>query len=1045
MGRITSNIGLITGIPITDTVDQLLQVAGAPRDLLVSRTQGLQAEQMAVNTLSTRLLSLQFEMNKLNAPSIFQAREVVSQDEAVLTAVLAADGTPPVSNFQVRSVQTASAQQLISQRFETLDDIQSTGTLSIGIGGFVDKGISLDELNSGAGVARGQIRITDLGGNTSVIDLSFARTVDDVLNTINTDTTINVTANAVGDTLTLTDNVGGGGTISVQEVAGGTTATDLGLGSISGSGPVETGADIFALHTGTKLTQLNDGNGMRITDDLTNVDDLSITLVDGTSAGVDLASTTTLGEVVNAINNDADFTGKLTAAIASDGNRLELTDLTSGGGTFSVANGVTGTAADDLGLTNTASGGVITGDRLVSGLRDTLLSSFNGGQGLGTLGQIAITDRAGGADTVDLASAETLGDIVGLVNGSTANVTASINAARNGITIVDSSAGSGTLTVANNDATNTADALGIAVNTAVASVDSGSLGRQTLSESTLLSSLNGNGSKGITASDISITDTNGKTVSLDLNTAGSEVKTIGDVIDAINQVATTSSLGVQARINDTGDGITIIDTVFGSATLGVKDVNGSLAADLNLTRASEIVNLSGQNTQVIDGKFSVSVDLSDLGSSTSAVSLASLNSGAGVDASDIKITDSAGKVIVLDLNGTDAGLTTVGQVIDKINEKATSLGAGITASINSSETGILLTDTAGGTGKLTVEDVNGTAAADLKIEGEAVGTTINGSGLFSAQSASQGALEAVASRINELESGVTASVLFDGIGYRLSLVGNQTGSVGEVLLDAAGTGFAFEETAAARDALLVLGEQQTVGSGVLISSSTNDFGEVISGVDLTIVSTSVNPVTVTVSTTDANFVSAVEDFVDAYNAIRSELDDLTEFNETDLTTGLLFGTNEALRVDTALSRVATDRYLSVGSFESLEQIGLGLDDKGKLQLDQSKLKQAFADNPNGLQTFFTDTDNGVVAKFNAAIDQLAGSDSGLLTNRFDTLQATIDSNDKRITAFNDSLDRQRERLLLQFYQLEEAIAGLRQSQTALQSLQPIAPLVSTAR
>ena len=48
MGRITSNIGLITGIPITDTVDQLIGVAGAPRDLLSSRNQGLQQQQLAI-------------------------------------------------------------------------------------------------------------------------------------------------------------------------------------------------------------------------------------------------------------------------------------------------------------------------------------------------------------------------------------------------------------------------------------------------------------------------------------------------------------------------------------------------------------------------------------------------------------------------------------------------------------------------------------------------------------------------------------------------------------------------------------------------------------------------------------------------------------------------------------------------------------------------------------------------------------------------------------------------------------------------------------
>ncbi|NOY29203.1 MAG: hypothetical protein GXP28_03210 [Planctomycetes bacterium] len=365
MGRITSNVGLITGIPITDTVDQLIAVAGTPRDLLLSRTQGLQQQQLALSSLSTRLLGLQFELNKLNVSDPFEARTVTSQNEEVLTATLASDGQAALGTYQVRPVQTASAQQLISQRFEDLDDIQSTGTLAFGFGGFVDEGISLDELNSGAGVARGEIRITDLAGTSAVIDLSLARTVDDVIDTINADTTINVTASVDGDSFTLTDNVGGGGTLVVQEVAGGSTATDLGLDGISTASSEATGTDVFTLYAGTKLTQLNDGNGVRITDDSTDIDDLTITLADTTSAGVDLSGASTLEDVIDAINNDSDFTGKITAAISADGNRLELTDLTSGAGAFAVANGVTGSAADDLGLTTTASGGVITGNRLV--------------------------------------------------------------------------------------------------------------------------------------------------------------------------------------------------------------------------------------------------------------------------------------------------------------------------------------------------------------------------------------------------------------------------------------------------------------------------------------------------------------------------------------------------------------------------------------------------------------------------------------------------------------------------------------------------------
>ena len=1023
MSGITSNVGLITGIPIQDTVDQLIAVAAQPRNLLISRTQELQAERTAITTLSARLLSLQFELGDLEVADPFDAKTVSSLDETVLQASLATDGNPSAGSYSFRTIQTASAQQLISQSFESLDDIQSSGAFSFGYGGFVDEGISLDQLNSGEGVSRGEIKITDEAGNSATIDLTSVRTVDDVIDAINADTSTNLVASADGDSFVLTDVVGGGGTISVQEVAGGSTAADLGLTSLNIASSVATGQDVFTLHSDFKLSKLNDGNGVRLTAE--GVADLSIQLSDGTDPiEVDLGTATTLGDVVDLINAAS---ANLDAKISSDGNRLEVTDNSGGSGDFTITS-LVGSAAEDLGLTTTENAGTITGERLVSGLKDTLLSSLNGGAGLGTLGVIDVTDRNLANDQIDLSTAETLDDIVDLINANgTVNVVASINDSRNGITIADDSGGSDPLVISSNDATNTAEALNIVVSSAVASVDSGSLNRQTLSEATTLESL------GITASDISITDTSGESTSIDLNTPGSEAVTIGDVIDVIN----ASGASVTASINATGDGILVTDTAAGTSTLGISDLNGTLAEQLNLTSASTTVD----DTQVIDGTRSYSIDLSQIDGTDGSILLSSVNDGAGIEYSDIRFTDSNGNSLVLDLNGAYSGVSTVGQLIDAINAEAASQGAGITASLNDSDTGILITDTAGGSDDLLIEDINGTAAADLKILSTDTTTDeVDGIGLFDSQDASEGALNAVADEINALEAGVTASVFFDGTGYRLSLVVDETGSANEILVDIGDSGFNFEQTSSAEDAVIILGEQSTPGSGVLISSATNEFDGVIEGVDLTVVAPSDESVTVSVEATDSELINTIQGFISAYNSVRSELDTLTNFDEESLTTGFLFGTNEALRVDLELSRVVTERYSNVGSFESLAEIGIDVDQDGQLSLDQAKLQEAFQDDPSSLEKLFTDSDNGVVAAFNAAIDQLAGEDNGLLTNRDEALQDTIDVNNARIERYDESLDRQRDALLLEFTQLETIIAGLQSNASALDSLQPLQPL-----
>src|SRR5262249_27260594 len=162
-------------------------------------------------------------------------------------------------------------------------------------------------------------RITDKSGEDAVIDLRFATTVDDVLTAINSNTSINVTAEAVGDTIRLTDKTGQNGVLSVQEVNNGSTASDLGLLGLSASGAttVASGADIYRLHSGTRLTSLNDGNGVDFTTTTGVVDDLVFSLRNGSEVGVDLSGSETLGDVVDKINNTTGLKGKVTAAIST--------------------------------------------------------------------------------------------------------------------------------------------------------------------------------------------------------------------------------------------------------------------------------------------------------------------------------------------------------------------------------------------------------------------------------------------------------------------------------------------------------------------------------------------------------------------------------------------------------------------------------------------------------------------------------------------------------------------------------------------------------
>jgi flagellar hook-associated protein 2 len=1035
MAGITSTTGLITGIPIQDTVDKLIAVASQPKDNLTARNKDLQSQQAATSQLSALVSAFQFEVNTIKSGGVFDSKSVTSSNTDVLGAALQKDGKPTAGTYNFRTLQTASADHLVSNAFGSVADLADSGSLSFGFGGFINTGINLSQLNGGNGLALGSLKITDRAGNSATIDLRAARTVDDVLTAINNTQGIDVTASTDGDSIKLVDNTSENGNLKVQEVAGGHTASDLGLAGINVSANSATGTDIYGIGSSTSLSSLNDGNGVELN---SAGNDLHVTLADASSLDIDLGSSTTVGGVLSAVN--AASPSKLSAAISADGKRLVLTDHTSGSGTFAATDSGTSKTAENLGLTTTAAGGTLNGAALVSGLSDSLLSSLRGGEGIGTLGNLTITNRGNVTSTVHLAGAETIGDVVKAINSQATGVIAAINSSRNGIVLTDTTGGSASnLIVANGDGTNSATALGIETNSAVTSVNSGSLARQTVSRATLLSSLNSG--EGIDVSDIKITDSTGHVSAVDVNTLGNVAKTVGDVLDRIN--AATGS-NVEARINDNGDGILLVDKTSGTGNLSVSEVGtGTTAADLKLLGTGVPKTVDGRQRQVIDGTSRVTVDLSDLGDAGASVTLASLNAGKGVQRSSFQITDSNGQSAVVVLGTTGGTFTNVADVLKAIN--ATNVG--VKAKIDDTGNGILLYDTAGGSGTLKVQDLaGGTAAADLglnktvktvSVDGTPI-QAIDGAGTF-AQSARQSGLDALVARINTLKAGVTASTFFDGQSYRLSLTSDQSGAGHDLLVDGSAGGLSFTELSKSRDAAIEFGGT-ALGSGAVVTSPTNTFSNVVSGVDLTVNAASDQNVSVTVAASPTDITSAVQDFVDAYNSIRSALDTATDFNSTDFSTGILFGSSAALRVDQDLSHVITSQLFGVGSFSSLASVGITLDSTGKLSLNTQKLQTAFANDPTSLQKLFTDPTNGIAARFSNALNSLVGDDNSALPAQTKSLSDTISANTKKIQDMSDALDRQRQTLLNQFAALESTVATLQQNLQALSSFSAIPPL-----
>ncbi len=77
----------------------------------------------------------------------------------------------------------------------------------------------------------------------------------------------------------------------------------------------------------------------------------------------------------------------------------------------------------------------------------------------------------------------------------------------------------------------------------------------------------------------------------------------------------------------------------------------------------------------------------------------------------------------------------------------------------------------------------------------------------------------------------------------------------------------------------------------------------------------------------------------------------------------------------------TGRLFGAGSIQTIASLGISIDDKGLLALDESKLQNVLDERPDDVKQFITSTDTGLADKFNKLVEQIAGVGNSLLVSR----------------------------------------------------------------
>lgn len=211
--------------------------------------------------------------------------------------------------------------------------------------------------SGGASLGLGVVRITNAGQSREV-DLSTAQNVQDVMNAVEAlGIGVRVVIGEDGRRLDFLNELSGS-QMSISEVSGGDTASQLGVRTLTAS---------------TELAHFNGGLGVEILPDYYNPVtglreaakdvDFRITSKSGVEIDVDLGGALTVQDVLDRIDAAAaaaGLGGQVFAGLASDGNGITITDLTAGT-TTTVASLNGSHAAEDLGIVGETSSATLVG------------------------------------------------------------------------------------------------------------------------------------------------------------------------------------------------------------------------------------------------------------------------------------------------------------------------------------------------------------------------------------------------------------------------------------------------------------------------------------------------------------------------------------------------------------------------------------------------------------------------------------------------------------------------------------------------------------
>lgn len=321
-------------------------------------------------------------------------------------------------------------------------------------------------------------------------------------------------------------------------------------------------------------------------------------------------------------------------------------------------------------------------------------------------------------------------------------------------------------------------------------------------------------------------------------------------------------------------------------------------------------------------------------------------------------------------------------------------------------------------------------------------TPKSGSSTVSITIAPGATLADIRDQINAANAGVTAAIVTDTSGARLTIGSSSTGldnqvritaadSSGSALAPGSGLGalsYAPDVGAGGLGQTQAAANAQATINGLAVQTDSNTLGNVLNGVTLQLNSVTTNPAVVSVAPDTGSATTAINGFVSAYNALYSFLATQTAYDASTKVAGPLQGDSTAIGLQFSMRTLLMGNGGGSSVFAGLGAIGFSTAKDGTLSVDSTKLTAALSNMPE-VGKLFSNTNignpsqNGFGQLFNNLASQAIGF-NGSISVRTNGLNTELQNNQSDQDRMNARIAQYQARLLAQYNALDTTMAQM---------------------